>query len=139
MLTVEEQFEEGLKRYEAGEPAANLLDTFRAVVEKQPGSGPAHTCLAWLYLLVGDEARALKVARQAAKLAPTDAQTHVNLALAMLDSGQKGVREPIDRARQVLSLDTKQVEEVRKNCDEGLQRRADWTAMQKVRKWLFEE
>jgi predicted Zn-dependent protease len=139
MSTVQELFEEGLKRYEAGEPVASLLPVFKEVAEKQPRSGPALTCLAWLYLLNNQAPLAVKHAKQAAKLAPADAQAHVNLALALLEAKQPGVREIVERARQVLAVSPDQAEEVQKNCRDGLVRRPDWKALQKVQQWLFEE
>ncbi|BAC91331.1 hypothetical protein [Gloeobacter violaceus] len=138
MNAVQELFDQSIQRYEAGEAADVLLPVFREIAEKQPKNGPALTCLAWLYLLNSEAPKALKVAKQATKLAPADAQAYVNLSLAMLETGQKGVREPIERAQQVCQLDPKQAEEVRKNFEEGLKRRPEWKELTKVRNWLFE-
>ncbi|AGY56623.1 Zn-dependent protease [Gloeobacter kilaueensis] len=135
---LQERFDEGIRRYEAGESPATLLPLFLDIAQKQPKNGPALTCLAWLYLLAADAPKALKAAKQAVKLAPADAQSHVNLALALLETGQKGVREAIERAQQIVQIDGEQGKEVRKNCEEGLVRRPDWKAMLKVRNWLFE-
>ncbi len=139
MITdIQDTFDEGIRRYEAGEPVEDLLPLFREVVEQQPKNGPALTCLAWLYLLNDEGEKALKAAKGAAKLAPADAQAYVNLALAMLETGKKGVREPIERVQQILPVDGDQAEEVRKNCAEGLSRKPGWKAMEKVQQWLFE-
>lgn len=134
---LQQMFDDGIKRYEAGEPARDLVPLFRQIVDQQPKNGSALTCLAWLYLLSDDAQRALKAAKQAAKLNPADAQSYVNLALAMLDTDQKGVREPVERAQQIFTVDTQQAEEVHKNLTEALERKPGWKAVLKVQQWLY--
>lgn len=134
---LQQMFDDGIKRYEAGEPARDLVPLFRQIVDQQPKNGSALTCLAWLYLLSDDAPRALKAAKQAIKLNPADAQSYVNLALAMLDTDQKGVREPVERAQQIFTVDTQQAEEVHKNLTEALERKPGWKAVLKVQQWLY--
>lgn len=102
-----------------------------------PKSSPALTCLAWLYLLADKPNAALKSAQRAVKLSPQDPQGRVNLALALLETGKKGVRDHIDEAAQVMSLSAELKEEVQKNLEEGLSRKPDWKNLQRVQKWLF--
>jgi predicted Zn-dependent protease len=139
MNAVEELFAAGIQRYEAGEAPATLIPIFKEIVDQQPKNGTAMTCLAWLYLLNEEAPKALKFAKQAVKLAPADAQAYVNQALAILDAKASGVREPIERAKQIMQVDASQAEEVQRNCTDGLTRKPDWKALQKVQKWLFEE
>ena len=95
--------------------------------------------MAWLYLLAEKPAQAIKAAKKAIKLNPHDPQARVNLAVAMLDAGQKGVREHIDVALQILMVAPPEVkEEVQSNIEDGLSRKPDWKGMEKVKAWLFE-
>jgi hypothetical protein len=91
--SADELFDEGLERYKAGESIATLIPTFKSVCDRTKKNSSAFTCLAWLYLLNDEPALALATAQKAVKLNPQDPQARVNLALAMLDSGKKGVRE----------------------------------------------
>ncbi|MGL4619446.1 MAG: tetratricopeptide repeat protein, partial [Chroococcidiopsis sp.] len=75
---------------------------------------------------------------KAVKLHPQDAQSRVNLAVAMLETGQKGVREHVDRAMQFIMVDSDMRDEVKQNIADGMSRKPDWQNMERVRKWLFE-
>ncbi|MEB3211767.1 MAG: tetratricopeptide repeat protein [Leptolyngbyaceae bacterium] len=137
--TVEELFDSGLERYHAGESADTLIPLFKEVVERSPKSSPAWTCLAWLYLLDDKPALAFKSAQKAVKLNPEDPQARVNLAIAMLETQKKGVRDQVEFAQQVMMAVSELQEEVKKNCEEGLSRKSDWKALARVYQWLFEE
>ncbi|HAC64454.1 MAG TPA: hypothetical protein DCF68_13175, partial [Cyanothece sp. UBA12306] len=65
----------------------------------------AWACLAWLYLLTDKPERALKAATRSVKIDDRPPQARINLALAMLDTGAKGVRPHIEAAEQMMSLD----------------------------------
>ncbi|MEM6715838.1 MAG: hypothetical protein AAF622_12265, partial [Cyanobacteria bacterium P01_C01_bin.147] len=106
--------------------------------DRAPKSSAALTCLAWLYLLEDKPNSALKSAQKAVKLTPQDPQGRVNLALALLETQKKGVRDHIDEAVQVMMLSSELKEEVQKNLEEGLSRKPDWKNLQRVQKWLFE-
>jgi len=135
--TVEELFDEGLKRYEAGEDAAQLIPVFKDVCDRAPKTSSAWTCLAWLYLLDEKPSQACKAAQKAVKLNPQDPQARVNLAIAMLETSQKGVRQHIEVAGQVLLTAPELREEITKNFEEGLRRKPDWASLTKVGAWLF--
>lgn len=130
-------FDEGIKRYQEGENAAVLIPLFEEVCDRAPKNSVALTCLAWLYLLEHKPKRALKAAQKAVKLNPEDLQARINLAIAMLESGQKGVREHIEVA-QNLAMVTELREEAEENFTEGLKRRPDWECLERVRRWLLE-
>lgn len=87
---IEELFQEGIRRYEAGEAAKTLIPSFEAICKGSPKAAAAWTCLSWLYLLEGQAEKALKAAQTAVKLDPVDAQPRVNLTLAMLELKKQG-------------------------------------------------
>jgi predicted Zn-dependent protease len=134
----ESLFEQGIERYKSGEEAGNLIPVFKEVCDLAPKSSAALTCLAWLYLLEEKPKSALKVAQKAVKLTPQDPQGRINLALAQLESGKKGVREHIDAAQEVMMVSSELRDEVQKNLEEGLSRKPGWKNLQRVQKWLFE-
>lgn len=137
-LTVEELFNEGFERYKAGESPETLIPFFQDLCDRAGKSSTSWTCLAWLYLLTDKPAQAIKAGKKAIKLNPHDPQARVNLAVALLDAGQKGVREHIDVAQQVLMVAPEEVkQEVQSNIADGLIRKPDWPGMEKVKAWLF--
>ncbi len=137
--TVESLFDTGLERYKAGEAAADLIPVFKEVCDRAPKSSPAWTCLAWLYLLDSKPNFAYKAAQKAVKLNPQDPQARVNLAVAMLETGQKGLREHIDFAQQLIFVNQEWKDEILNSIEDGLSRKADWQSLEKVKGWLFAE
>lgn len=135
--TVESLFDAGLERYKAGEEASLLIPVFKEVCERAPKSGSAWTCLAWLYLLEDKPSSASKAAQKAVKLNPQDPQARVNLAVAMLENGQKGVRQHIDVAQQLIAVNSEWYEEIKNSIEDGLSRKPDWESLSKVKNWLF--
>lgn len=135
--TIESLFQDGVDRYQAGEPAEDLIPVFQAVCDRAPKNSPAWTCLAWLYLLTDKPNSALKAAQKAVKLNPEDAQSRINLAIAILEADQKGVRQHVELARQLMVVPELR-EEVQQNFEDGLKRKPDWQALLKVRSWIFE-
>jgi predicted Zn-dependent protease len=136
--SVETLFEQGIEQYKAGAEASELIPLFKDVCDQAPKSSAALTCLAWLYLLDEKPNSALKSAQKAVKLTPQDPQGRINLALAMLETGKKGVRDHIDVAMQVMIASEELRNEVQQNIAEGLSRKPDWKNLQRVQKWLFE-
>jgi predicted Zn-dependent protease len=136
--TVSTLFESALERYKAGEDPADLIPVFQEICDRAPKSSASWTCLAWLYLLSNKSSAALKAAQKAVKLHPQDAQSRVNLAVAMLETGQKGVRQHVEQAMQFIMIDSDMREEVKQNIADGMNRKPDWQSMERVRKWLFE-
>lgn len=134
--TAEELFNSGLERYQSGENAQELIPVFKEVCDRAPKNSPAWTCLAWLYLLVDKPNAAYKAAQKAVKLNPQDPQARINLATAMLEAGQKGVREHVDVAGQILSMVPELQEEIANNFEDGLRRKPDWPSLQRVQSWL---
>ncbi|MEM9271617.1 MAG: tetratricopeptide repeat protein [Cyanobacteria bacterium P01_F01_bin.143] len=130
-------FDQGLEKYQAGEKAENLIPTFQEVCDRDPKNSAAWTCLAWLYMLVDQPQKALKAANKSVKLEPRDPQAQVNLALAMLGAGEKGVRKHIDIVQQAIRFDDRIRDTIKENIDEGLTRKPDWNSLQRVNKWLF--
>ncbi len=136
--TVESLFDSGIQRYQAGEDPEILIPLFKEVCDRSPKSSSSWTCLAWLYLLTDRSKLALKAAQKAVKLNPEDPQARVNLSVAMLETGQKGVREHIELTQQIMMAVKELRDEVAENIEDGLKRRPDWKSLQRVQNWLFD-
>ncbi|OUL26138.1 hypothetical protein BV378_13505 [Nostoc sp. RF31YmG] len=136
--TVESLFDTGLERYKAGESAASLIPVFKEVCDRAPRSSSAWTCLAWLYLLDNKGNLAYKAAQKAVKLNPQDPQARINLAVAMLETGQKGLREHVDFAQQLIFVNQEWEDEIKNSIEDGLTRKPDWQSLVKVKGWLFD-
>lgn len=129
-------YEQGLQRYQDGESPETLLPLFQEICNRAPKMSAAWTSLAWLYLLADKPKSALKAAQKSIKIDHNDPQGRINLALAMLATQQKGVRQHIEVAQQLMSLDSQVEEEIVRNLEEGSQRKPNWQEIEKVRKWL---
>lgn len=136
--TVETLFDQGLERYHAGESPETLIPVFKEVCDRSPKTSSAWTCLSWLYLLDNKPTQAYKAAQKAVKLNPQDPQARVNLAISMLETAQKGVRQHVEIAGQILLAAPEFKEEVEQNFEEGLKRKPDWKSLIRVKSWLFE-
>ncbi|TAD79006.1 MAG: hypothetical protein EA001_05800 [Oscillatoriales cyanobacterium] len=136
-LSAEELFLQGLDRYQAGEDPAVLIPIFKTVCDRSPKTSAPWTCLAWLYLLNDQPNLAFKAAKRAVKLSPQDAQARVNLAVAMVEDKQKGVREQVEIASQLVMIDPDFQAEVQKNLDEAIARKPDAKGFQRVKDWVF--
>lgn len=137
--TVESLFDTGLERYKAGEAVDSLIPVFKEVCDRAPKTAAAWICLAWLYLLDNKPNLAYKAAQKAVKISPQDPQARVNITLAMLETGQKGLRQHIDAVQQLFLINPEWQDEIRDSIEDGLSRKPDWQSLQKVKKWLFEE
>ena len=137
-ISVEDLFDQGLERYKAGESVEALLPVFKEVCDRAPKTSSAWTCLAWLYLLVDKPSQALKAAQKAVKLNPQDPQARVNLAIAMLETNQKGVRQHVELAGQIIMVSPELNDELKENFKEGLSRKPDWKSLNRVKAWLFD-
>ncbi len=135
--SAESLFEQGIERYKAGDPIADIIPMFKEVCDRAPKSSAAYTCLAWLYLVDGQNTAAYKTAQKAVKLNPQDPQARVNLAIALLETGKKGVRDHVEVASQIMALSNELREEVQKSLEEGLSRKESWPSLQRVYQWLF--
>ena len=130
-------FDQALAAYEQGGSAEELLPAFLDIVRSTPNHGAAWTCLCWLQLLTNHPLAALKSGRTAVRLNPQDPQARLNLGLAMLETGTRGVRQQVQQVQQVLAMAPELTEELRKSIADGLQRRGDWQALRKVEGWIF--
>lgn len=135
--SVTDLFESGLERYKAGEGPETLIPVFKDVCDRTPKTSAAWTCLAWLYLLDNQPNQAYKAAQKAVKLNPQDPQARVNLAAAMLESGQTGVRQHIEIVQQLMALEAEMRQEIEDNIADGLTRKPDWKSLQRIQNWLF--
>ncbi len=130
-------FETALERYQAGESPESLIPVFQEICANMPKNGAAWSCLAWLYLLTDEPQEALKAAKKSIKLDKQAPQARINMALAMLDSQQAGVRQHIQVAQQLMAIDKEVREMIAENIQDGLTRKPDWQSLLKIQKWLF--
>jgi hypothetical protein len=70
------------------------------------------------------------------RLNPQDPQARINLSVAMLETGAKGVREHIEIVQRVTLMAPELTEELNASIADGLSRRPGWSALEKVRGWL---
>lgn len=130
-------FDKALERYQQGESPEQLIPLFQDICQKSPKSAAAWTCLAWLYLLNNQATLAVKPAQKAVKLNPTDAQSRVNLALALLETKGAGVREHIEMADKLILIDKDTKKEIQTSITDGFKRKPEWESLEKVENWLF--
>ena len=129
-------FEQALKSYNEGAPLSEVIASFQQITQQDPRLSAGWTCLAWLQLLDNQAQTALRSARMAVKLNPQDPQARFNLSLAMLENNVKGVREHIELVQRVRVMAPEIGEELDSSIADGLARRPDWQALQKVKAWL---
>lgn len=136
-----ETYNQALESYSAGEEPQKLIPIFKEICDQAPKFSYGWSSLAWLYLLNNQPEEALKAAKKGVKNSKNSYQTpqsRVNLALAMLASGQKGVREHVEKAQSMINQSEELRQEVEANIEDGLRRKPDWPELEKVKKWLFE-
>lgn len=134
---IERQFQEAIARYKAGAPAAELIPEFKEICQRAAKSSAAWTCLAWLYLLEDKPQSAYKAAQKAVKLNPEDPQARINLAIAMLETGQKGVRPHVELAQTLVAAVAELRQEVLENFADGHKRKPDWPSLERVEQWVL--
>ena len=132
----ESLFDQAMARYQAGASAAEVLPDFLRITEAAPRQSAGWTCLAGLQLLCDLPEDALRSARFAVKLNPQDPQARINLSLALLETQSKGVREHVQVVQQVLTMAPQISDELKTALDDGLQRRPNWSSLEKVKTWL---
>ncbi|MEM9924031.1 MAG: hypothetical protein AAF915_09815 [Cyanobacteria bacterium P01_D01_bin.50] len=135
--TVESLFDIGLERYKSGESATELIPVFKEICDRAPQNSAALTCLSWLYMLDDKPKLAYKAAQKAVKLNPQDPQARVNLATAMLEIGQKGLRDHVEAASQLIMVNQEWHDEIKNSIEDGLSRKPDWKSLAKIKSWLF--
>lgn len=131
-------FDTGLERYKAGEGPETLIPVFKEVCDRAPKIAAAWSCLAWLYLLEDKPDQAYKAALKGVKLDQDAPQARINLVVAMLETGQKGVRQHIDVAKQLMAIDPAIRRDLTESIEDGLTRKPNWAALDRVKKWLSE-
>ena len=133
-----ELFDNAIKEYQTGEKSpAQLLPIFVDICNRSPKLDSAWTCLAWLYLLEGKPQLAIKAAQKSMKIDPFDAQTRINLAAAMLETKQSGVREHIEMAKSLVEAAPEVREQVVTNFQDGFARKPDWASLKRIEKLIF--
>lgn len=136
--TPEELYQEGLEKYKAGEEPKTLIPLFKEITSRAPKNSSSWISLSWLYLLEKKPKSAYKAAKTGIKLNPDDPQGRINLALAMLELEEKGVRPHIEKAQQMIMADSDWLEEIKNNIQDGFEKRADWPSLSRIKSWLFD-
>lgn len=137
-ISTDDLFTEGYEKYQAGESPETLIPIFKEVCDRDPKNGPAFASLAWLYLLQDKPKLALKAAQKSVKIEPRAPQSRVNLALAMIETQTKGVRDHIEYVQQLIGLEAELRADIIENIEDGLTRKPDWKSLQRVKSWLVE-
>ena len=132
----ESLFDKAMARYESGTDALDLIKDFEAITATAPNQSAGWTCLAWLQLLCNQHELALRSARRAVKLNRQDPQSRINLCLALLETNSKGVRDHIEFLQRVLVAVPDLEKELKNSIEDGLKRKPDWPALQKIKIWL---
>lgn len=133
---INELYEQGLEKYKAGEPLEDLIAYFKDLSDRAPKNSAIWCSLAWLYLLSDKPNAALKAAQKSVKFDKQAPQARVNLALALLETEKSGVREQIEVAQEMIGLSSQLREEIIANLDDGLAKKPDWKAVNRVKNWL---
>ena len=131
-------FDIGLERYKSGEGPQTLIPVFKEVCDRAPKIAAAWSCLAWLYLLDDKPEQAYKVALKGVKLDQDAPQARINLAVAMLETGQTGVRKHIEVAKQLMAIDPEVRRDLSESIEDGLSRKPNWESLNRVKNWLSE-
>ncbi len=129
-------FDKAMARYESGIEASELIKDFETITSTAPNQAAGWTCLAWLQLLCNQNDEALRSARRAVKLNRQDPQARINLCLALLETKSKGVREHIDFLNRVLVAVPDLEKELKNSIEDGLNRKPNWLALEKIKTWL---
>ena len=129
-------FEQALSSYQNGAPLPQVIASFKEITQQAPRQAAGWTCLAWLQLLNAEVEDALHSAKTAVKINPQDPQARINLSLAMLEHGAKGVREHIELVKRVMAFSPELSRELEASIADGLQRKPGWPALEKVKAWL---
>ena len=129
-------FDQALARYQAGAAPEDLIDDFLAITAQTPRLSGGCPCVAGLLLRVDPRGAALNGARTAVRLNPQDPQARINLSLALLETGGKGVREHVEIVQRVMAMAPELADELRGSMADGLQRRPGWGALRKLQGWL---
>ena len=132
----ESLFDKAMASYQAGTPAESLIKDFEEIVQTFPNNSAAWTCLAWLQLLCNQFDMALRSSRAAVKLNGQDPQARINLSLALLETNSKGVRDHIEFVKRALLIIPELEKELQTSIEDGLTRKPNWKALNKVKKWL---
>ena len=133
---IEEDFNEALSRYKAGQDLISIVQDFQNIIQQIPNHFAAWTCLSWLQLLLKNNEEALMAAKQAVRLNQQDPQARMNLSLALLSTNNKGVREHIELIKRMSIMMPDVKSDLKESVEDGLSRYPDWPELTKVKKWL---
>ena len=133
---LENYFNNALSRYQSGDDLLTLIEDFKQITIQMPNHFAAWTCLSWLYLILKSNEEALFAARQAVRLNGQDPQARMNLALALLATNTKGVREHITIIKRIIMMGPDVEEELKSSINDGFSKYPKWPEMKKVKNWL---
>ena len=133
---IETEFNSALTRYQSGDNLTNIVKDFQKIIDQIPNHFAAWTCLSWLHLLLKNNDEALLSARQAVKLNMQDPQARMNLALALLATNNKGVRDHIDVIKRMILMSPELETDLKASVEDGFARNPEWSELKKIKAWL---
>ena len=132
----ESLFDKAMASYQSGADPSDVIKDFELITTTNPNQSAGWTCLAWLQLLCNQPEEALRSARTAVKLNGQDPQARINLSLALLETKSKGVRDHIEFVKRALILVPEFEKELKASIEDGMNRKPDWSALNKIKAWL---
>ena len=133
---IEDFFNSALSRYKEGEDLKSLINDFKQITIQMPNHFAAWTCLSWLHLLLKNNDEGLFAARQAVRLNNQDPQARMNLALALLATNTKGVRDHINVIKRLILIAPDVQEDLKLSLEDGFSKYPEWPEMKKIKNWL---
>ena len=133
---IESDFNAALSRYQDGQELISIVKDFQTIIQQIPNHFAAWTCLSWLQLLLQNNEEALSAARQAVRLNQQDPQARMNLALALLATNNKGVREHVELIKKMTKMIPDVKVELKESIEDGFNRYPNWPELTKINNWL---
>ena len=133
---IESDFNAALSRYQDGQELISIVKDFQTIIQQIPNHFAAWTCLSWLQLLLKNNEEALSAAKQAVRLNQQDPQARMNLALALLATNNKGVREHVELIKKMTKMIPDVRMELKESIEDGFNRYPNWPELTKINKWL---
>ena len=134
--SIEAEFNAALSKYQDGQELTSIVQDFQQIIKQIPNHFAAWTCLSWLQLILKNNGEALVAAKQAVQLNQQDPQARMNLALALLATKNKGVRDHVELIKKMSIMMPDVKSELKESVEDGFKRYPDWPELTKIKKWL---
>tara|TARA_B100001029_G_C14747757_1_gene278990 strand:+ start:148 stop:576 length:429 start_codon:yes stop_codon:yes gene_type:complete len=134
--SIEADFNSALSKYQDSKDLIPIVQDFQNIIQQIPNHFAAWTCLSWLQLILKNNEEALAAARQAVRLNQQDPQARMNLALALLATKNKGVRDHVELIKKMAMMMPEIKNDLEESVEDGFNRYPDWPELIKIKKWL---